>query len=131
MRGGERRGNRAICPEAQHQTHGSSSGGENKSFCNPLAHELESSGPEGGARGHFPLPHGCAREKKVGHIHAGDQEGVTGVSDAVIASGACDEVRRRARDFTERAVAELAALGPSPARQLLETVAYQLVERIS
>lgn len=62
-------------------------------------------------------------------IHAGDQAPVAQVSEIVLESGACDEVRRRARDCTDRAVAELRALPPSPARSLLELVTYQLAER--
>jgi octaprenyl-diphosphate synthase len=64
-------------------------------------------------------------------IHAGDQEPVARVSQVVIASGACEEVRRRAKDCTEKAVAELRTLPPTPARRLLEASAFQLAERVN
>jgi len=62
-------------------------------------------------------------------IHKGDREPVEQVSRVVIESGACDEVRRRAHDYTRRAVDELEALVPGPARALLQGVAHQLAER--
>jgi len=68
-------------------------------------------------------------EEQVRRIHAGDAGPVADVSRTVVESGACEEVRRRARQFTERAVAALADVGPGPARSLLEEVAYQLSER--
>jgi len=62
-------------------------------------------------------------------IHAGDREPVTLVSRAVVESGACEEVRRRASDHTRSAVEALSAVRPGPARVLLETVAQQLAAR--
>jgi octaprenyl-diphosphate synthase len=68
-------------------------------------------------------------EEQVRRIHAGDAGPVADVSRSVVESGACDEVRRRARQFTERAVAALTDVAPGPARSLLEEVAFQLSER--
>jgi octaprenyl-diphosphate synthase len=62
-------------------------------------------------------------------IHAGDREPVELVSQKVIESGACDEVRRRAAHHTRRAVEAISELAPGPARLLLDRVAYQLAER--
>ena len=68
-------------------------------------------------------------EEQVRRIHAGDASPVADVSRSVVECGACDEVRRRARQFTERAIAALAHVAPGPARSLLEEVANQLSER--
>ncbi len=62
-------------------------------------------------------------------IYAGDREPVTLVSRAVIESGACDEVRRRASAHTRSAVDALRSVQPGPARVLLENVAQQLAAR--
>jgi len=62
-------------------------------------------------------------------IYAGDREPVAAVSRAVIESGACDDVRRRAAEFTDSAVEALSGLAPSPARVLLERVATELAAR--
>jgi octaprenyl-diphosphate synthase len=62
-------------------------------------------------------------------IFAGDREPVAFVSRAVIDSGACDEVRRRAREHTDRALGALEAVQRSPARSLLESVASELAAR--
>jgi len=62
-------------------------------------------------------------------IYAGDGESVTLVSRAVVESGACDEVRRRASDHTRSAVEALRTVQPGPARVLLESVAQQLAAR--
>lgn len=64
-------------------------------------------------------------------IHAGDHEPVASVSQAVIESGACDEVRLRARQQTDLALGELRHLPASPARGLLELVATKLVDRLA
>jgi hypothetical protein len=53
-------------------------------------------------------------------IFAGDREPVAAVSRTVIESGACDEVRRRAREHTDRALRALEVVQRSPARSLLE-----------
>lgn len=62
-------------------------------------------------------------------IYAGDREPVAAVSRAVLDSGACDEARKRAFDFTNGAVASLASVTPSPARTLLQHVANELAAR--
>lgn len=62
-------------------------------------------------------------------IYAGDREPVAQVSRAVLESGACDEVRRRAAAFTREAVSSLQKLAPTPARLLLEHVASELAAR--
>jgi octaprenyl-diphosphate synthase len=62
-------------------------------------------------------------------IFAGDREPVSLVSRLVIESGACDEVRARARAHTERAVRVLDAVPKSPARSLLASVADELAAR--
>jgi octaprenyl-diphosphate synthase len=63
-------------------------------------------------------------------IHMGDHEPVSFVSRAVMESGTCDEVRRRAAHLTAGAVEALSGIAPSPARSLLSQVAYQLAERV-
>ena len=64
-------------------------------------------------------------------IHSGDREAVPLVSRAVVESGACDEVRRRAIDCTRQAVDALSDVAPSPARSVLEHVARELAERVA
>ncbi len=68
-------------------------------------------------------------DEKIRRIHEGDESLVAEVSRAVVRSGACDEVRRRAREYTERAVASLRVLPQSPARGLLEIVAREMTKR--
>ncbi len=70
-------------------------------------------------------------EEKIRLIHAGNKDLVREVSDLVVASGACEEVRRRARSFSDRAVEALHRVPVSPARQLLEVVARELTARVS
>lgn len=48
----------------------------------------------------------------------------------VVASGACELVRRRAAHETDAAIAVLSALGDSPARRLLTSVAQKLAQRV-
>jgi octaprenyl-diphosphate synthase len=67
----------------------------------------------------------------LARIFAGDPEPVAQVSRAVLEGAACDEVRRRARRQTEKAVEALHTLPPSRARDLLEEVAFKLAERAS
>jgi octaprenyl-diphosphate synthase len=62
-------------------------------------------------------------------IHAGDRAAVDAVSRAVLESGACGEVRRRAERYTNEAISALAGVHPSPARSLLEGVARELARR--
>jgi octaprenyl-diphosphate synthase len=64
-------------------------------------------------------------------IHAGDQEPVEAVSREVLASGACEETRRRANHHTERAVAALRQIAPSPAAAVLEQAARELARRVA
>lgn len=64
-------------------------------------------------------------------IHAGDRESIALVSRAVMESGACDEVRRRAAECTTRAVDALVDVRPSPARAVLEHVARELAARVA
>lgn len=62
-------------------------------------------------------------------IQAGDLEPIPVVSAAVQRSGACEEVRRRARAHTERALSAVRTIAESPARSLLESVADDLAAR--
>jgi octaprenyl-diphosphate synthase len=81
----------------------------------------------------LPLVLAVARRPELAQalrrIHAGDQEPVQLVSEAVIETGACDEVRRRATHFTQSAVDALSSIAPCPARGLLENVATELARR--
>lgn len=67
----------------------------------------------------------------VAQIHTGDATPVAEVSRRVLASGACDEVRRRAKAYADRARAALAALPAVPARMLLEVVAIEMTKRLA
>jgi octaprenyl-diphosphate synthase len=62
-------------------------------------------------------------------VFAGDQEPLALISKAVVEGGACDEVRRRAREHTSRAVEALETVATSPARSLLASVASELAAR--
>jgi octaprenyl-diphosphate synthase len=62
-------------------------------------------------------------------IHDGDDSIVDEVRRAVMASGVCAEVRRRAREFTHRALKSLSPLPATRARALLESVALELADR--
>jgi octaprenyl-diphosphate synthase len=62
-------------------------------------------------------------------IHAGELDRIAEVKQSVVASGACEKVRGRARDHTRRAVEALELIRPSAARQLLKDVAEQLAAR--
>jgi octaprenyl-diphosphate synthase len=81
----------------------------------------------------LPLVLAVARRPELAHslrrIHAGDREPVQLVSEAVIETGACDEVRRRAGQYTQTAVEALSSLSSGPARSLLENVASELARR--
>jgi octaprenyl-diphosphate synthase len=65
----------------------------------------------------------------VARIFGGDREPVVAVSRAVVESGACGEVRKRAQEHTKRAVLALEAVQMSPARSLLTGVAEALSAR--
>jgi octaprenyl-diphosphate synthase len=81
----------------------------------------------------LPLVLAVARRPELAHslrrIAAGDREPVQFVSQAVIETGACEEVRRRAGQYTQTAVEALSSLVPGPARVLLENVAEELARR--
>jgi octaprenyl-diphosphate synthase len=81
----------------------------------------------------LPLVLAAARDSALmaplRRIFAGDQEPVGQLSRAVVESGSCDEVRRRAREHTTRAIAALEAVATSPARSLLASVASELAAR--
>ena len=66
----------------------------------------------------------------LARIFAGDRDPVASVSRAVVESGACGEVRRRAYEHTKKAVAALDAVSSSPARALLTGVAEALAARV-
>lgn len=66
----------------------------------------------------------------VRQIHQGDDRSVAEVSRRVVQSGSCQEVRRRAREHTRRALASLDQIGPSPAREVLRAVAQELTARV-
>jgi geranylgeranyl pyrophosphate synthase len=70
-----------------------------------------------------------AIEPLVRRIHAGDREPVEAVRDAVIASGACTEVRKRAARLTDDALRALRSVPEGSARRMLEDVALRLVGR--
>jgi octaprenyl-diphosphate synthase len=67
--------------------------------------------------------------RELRRIYAGDAEPVEAVSVAVQKSGACDEVRARAREYTRLALESLRSVPESPARALLEVVATELTAR--
>jgi len=81
----------------------------------------------------LPLVLAVARRPELAQalrrIHAGDREPVALVSRAVIETGACEEVRRRAGQYTRTAVEALSSVVPGPARVLLENVAQELARR--
>lgn len=87
------------------------------------------------AEGKVTLPLVLAVERQpellsaLRRIQAGDREPIAGVSAAVRSSGACDEVRRRARQHTDVAIESLAVVADGPARTLLESVALELSAR--
>jgi geranylgeranyl pyrophosphate synthase len=62
-------------------------------------------------------------------IHRGDLAPIAEVRKAVVESGACQETRALAEEYTARAVGVLGEIEPSDARSLLEAIAMQLVAR--
>jgi octaprenyl-diphosphate synthase len=62
---------------------------------------------------------------------AGDRASADELGHAVRKSGVCAEVRRRASAETERALAALAEVRPSPARDMLRILATELTTRTS
>ena len=69
-------------------------------------------------------------QSELERIHAGNMEGIESVASQVVACGACDEVRERARKMTNDGLQELVAIAPSPALSLLKAVAADLVARL-
>jgi len=67
---------------------------------------------------------------RIARIHRGQLDEVAEVGQAVIRSGACEEVRVRARAVTARAVDLLEAIPPSRSRELLRAVALELSARV-
>ncbi len=67
----------------------------------------------------------------VARIHGGDPGPVSEVSRRVVASGSCDEVRRRARQATEDALTALSEIEQTPASRFLEVVARELTQRVA
>jgi geranylgeranyl pyrophosphate synthase len=65
----------------------------------------------------------------VRRVHAGDDASLPEIRASVLASGACDEVRRLAEAKTNRALDILRAAPKSEARTLLESVVSKLAER--
>ncbi len=68
---------------------------------------------------------------RVQAVRDGKHELVDDLRARVVATGACDMVRQRARQETQRALTALESVAPSGARQLLEGVARQLAGRRS
>lgn len=66
----------------------------------------------------------------LSRVYAGDQDPVEHLRRAVLESGACQAVERRAAQATERAVKALQGVTQSPARRLLEHVAQELFTRL-
>jgi octaprenyl-diphosphate synthase len=62
-------------------------------------------------------------------VRAGDGEGATRIAAAVREAGVCDGVRARARDETAQALAALATVPPSAARDVLSAIATELTSR--
>ncbi len=63
-------------------------------------------------------------------IHAGDLSRIDAVAASVVRSGACDDVRERARILTGEAILELRAIPESASMRLLKGVAEDLVARL-
>ena len=63
-------------------------------------------------------------------IHAGDLTRIDSVAARVVESGACAEVRERARQVTTEAIHELREIPVSPSLNLLKGVADDLVARL-
>lgn len=66
---------------------------------------------------------------RVERVRAGERDEVEVLRRAVVASGACELVRRRAEQETKTALEALRVLPESPARRLLTAVARHLVTR--
>jgi octaprenyl-diphosphate synthase len=64
-------------------------------------------------------------------VRSGDGDAALRVAHAVRHCGVCDGVRTLAEEETARALAALGALPPSPAREMLATIARELTTRTS
>jgi octaprenyl-diphosphate synthase len=62
-------------------------------------------------------------------VRGGDRRAASRVAEAVRDSGVCDGVRALAREETTRALASLERLPPSPAREMLGSIARELAAR--
>jgi octaprenyl-diphosphate synthase len=73
------------------------------------------------------------RELHQSSLDAGEVQSslVPRIVEKVLASGSCDEVRRRAERISGQAISALEALPPSPARGLLSVVAAEMTRRLS
>jgi len=81
----------------------------------------------------LPLVLAVARDpslvEPLTRVHAGDQEPVERLKQAVLKSGVCAEVYRRAKEYTRRAVGALDVVRETPPRALLIAVAEELATR--
>jgi len=68
---------------------------------------------------------------QLAEVRRGDRAAAAQLAGAVRALGVCDEVRRRASLETERALAALNEVPPSPAREMLHVLAVELTSRKS
>jgi len=66
----------------------------------------------------------------LGRMREGDKELAPSIAEKVLASGACDEVRRRAQKISEAATSALEGVPVSPARTLLSVVASEMTRRL-
>ncbi len=73
----------------------------------------------------------AALRELVRELHQGRQENVPRIVERVLASGACDTVRKRAQSVTQSAERALEGLPQSPARTLLSVVASEMTRRMS
>ena len=81
----------------------------------------------------LPLLHALARDRQllpeIEALRAGDASRAARVASAVVELGACESVRALARVETSLARQALSGLPPSPARELLLSVALELTAR--
>jgi octaprenyl-diphosphate synthase len=66
----------------------------------------------------------------VARLREGEMDLAPHIADQVLASGACDEVRRRAQKISDAAILALEGLPTSPARALLAVVASEMTRRL-
>lgn len=69
-------------------------------------------------------------QNELQHIHAGELDRIDSVAAQVVQTGACEEVRDRARLITQEALNALEAIPMSSALELLRGVAEDLVARL-